>query len=547
MMRTRFSLYCAIALVAAIHGLGQAEVESGSSPEPWAGYWWPQYCTSDSSCPHCPWHLWSGSLDSGDYDGPIFDLDTKYFWWPLPKRDSARDWEYAHHRTTGSTHDGHCCGLASASVLEGLPPSDCGALSQFDLKGLLTELYYSSAGEDLTPYKPALPSDIWLACQYALKPAGARPPHAYIADFDTSHTECNWYAVYGYHVLYVVSGNGMAQGWLTLHIEERYDTSDILSGTTTGNRPESLVYRFDKVEMRGDAPRPHTGEWIGDPGPEKAILPENRVVDTFVNTCLCTTEIRQVIDHKTIICDDAWATGWTPHAPPGDSWEQRPGYGGTCWAAPGSHWVPPDYRVFWLSPRLRDGLWNLYAYKTPPAPGDVVSQHTPVERSDGIPITSWFNQAEPPADSWKLVDGPFQWTHPSQQHYVSVWANYDVYPLPCKVYLDALKLEWVGEEFDGETSRGSSYLTDVIGHLGVAPNPTVNVARIRYEVAKPGRIDIVVFDVAGRAVMRSSQGYRRSGLQTASLRVSDLPAGMYLARVNIEGGHANTAKFIVQR
>jgi hypothetical protein len=90
-----------------------------------------------------PTILWLGSLDTGDYDGPVFNLDTRYFWRAGPRRDSAQVWERAHHRCLGSgSGNGHCNGLAAASILDPLPPDDCGALSQSDLKGLLTELYY---------------------------------------------------------------------------------------------------------------------------------------------------------------------------------------------------------------------------------------------------------------------------------------------------------------------------------------------------------------------------------------------------------------------
>jgi|GEM_PF-6583651 len=32
--------------------------------QPWAGYWWPQYCDGDTSCHRNHRHLWLGSLSS---------------------------------------------------------------------------------------------------------------------------------------------------------------------------------------------------------------------------------------------------------------------------------------------------------------------------------------------------------------------------------------------------------------------------------------------------------------------------------------------------
>jgi hypothetical protein len=374
MTRARCGLFTVVVLLVAIAGAGRANQDGPYwAPEPWAGWWWPQYCTGDSSCPYCPYHLWAGA-DTGWYKGPIHDLDTKYFWRSGNQRTQAQNWEYAHHRTIGSSNDGHCDGLAFVSVVEQEPPGDCGALSRFDLKGLLTELYYGDSIHvtNLTPFVPARPADLWLACRAALHPYDTfvTPPKAFAADFDTGPGR-NWYAVYGYEVTYVVNGGVWAMGWITLHREGRYEEGETLSGAI--HRPETRTFHFDSVQMRGDAPRQNTGRWSGEAGPEEAILPLSRYLgDPDVNPYLDTNDIRRVIEHKTIILDDPYVIdtfACPPYPPPGTEWLRRPGYADSCWGCLNDAWHD-WYWVIW-TPRLGcSGEWSIYAYKTPPYQGE---------------------------------------------------------------------------------------------------------------------------------------------------------------------------------
>jgi len=59
-------------------------------------------------------------------------------------------------------------------------------------------------------------------------------------------------------------------------------------------------------------------------------------------------------------------------------------------------------------------------------------------------------------------------------------------------------------------------------------------------------VDVVVYDVMGRAVLRAPQDVQRAGLQTATISVAGLPAGAYIARVTAKGTDA-TCRFVVCR
>jgi hypothetical protein len=172
-------------------------------------------------------------------------------------------------------------------------------LSQFDLKGLLTELYYNPKGIAVTLNKPASPADIWQACRWCLRRGIAEPsaPAAFAADFDhgSGVGQVDWYAVYGYRVRYNLSMDQKAYGSLRLSYEGRYDMGDMPLQSVCC--PETSVYRFEDVEFwPGGELKLGSGTWTDSAGPEWAFLPTSRdTADTLDNPKLDTIDIRRVI------------------------------------------------------------------------------------------------------------------------------------------------------------------------------------------------------------------------------------------------------------
>jgi hypothetical protein len=80
----------------------------------------------------------------------------------------------------------------------------------------------------------------------------------------------------------------------------------------------------------------------------------------------------------------------------------------------------------------------------------------------------------------------------------------------------------------------------------VTPNPVRRTAHISYGVSRPGPVEIVLYDVTGRAVMRAAQGVQRAGLQNVAISVAGFPAGTYMARVSVNDVHS-TCRFVVCR
>jgi len=90
-MRTRRALVCSLALTTVFFAGAQAYeyTETHFVSEPWSGWWWPAYHDTLDTSWCCP-HLWQGPNIEGGEPGPIYDLDTKYFWRSEPRRDSTQ-------------------------------------------------------------------------------------------------------------------------------------------------------------------------------------------------------------------------------------------------------------------------------------------------------------------------------------------------------------------------------------------------------------------------------------------------------------------------
>jgi hypothetical protein len=534
----------ALSLLTSVQAYTEAPLKQ---PEPWAGYWWPCHDGSDDDL-----HLWQGGGGIyGDTMGPIFNHDTRYFWLPESIRQSAQWWEITHHRDTLPVTTGHCDGVTCASILEpDTLPHDCGALSQDDLEGLLAEIYSDCALYPRTDTN--LPSDIWLVLRGWLGPA-ALDAKALAVDFDTADV---WYfAVYGYRISGDLINDSLFHGVMTLYYERH----------TYGvqNDPDSAWYDF-QCKVVGNTtylcPIPGTGVWGMCHGPSDLNSPPDLVCtaesmphDVYErNPYVCDSTLagldtlKRVIDHRTIILDDAYMDSMYVFPPP-DSHPRvlRPGFAGSCWATDDT--TRGKYTAMLWCPRLADsGSWSFYVYKTPPAEGDTLDPFADV--GWGIPVIRngqyWpFSQADPPFDGWQLL-GSHTFAQESTWIFVSHWDALFAYHY--FTYLDAVRLEFNEGNLEGGASSSSFALSGESQRARVMPNPVWRTACVSYVVAKPGPVEIVVYDVTGRAVQRTSRPNQRAGVQTASFSVAGLRAGTYMARVSASGEHS-TCRFVVCR
>ena len=555
-MRTGLSLLSALALAAALVARAQAytQVDRDSVPEPWCGWWWPMYHPAGvDSCEYCP-HLWQG----GRYPGPtslssirpIYDLDTRYFWRPESIRDSGQIWEYVNHHYTDTSLRwcGHCGGMSNAQAMEPAPPADCGALSQDDLEGLLAEMDIAVTQNQWVPDAIHTPGTLWYSLQGSFRVADRALVVNFYSNTSSVGADIAWYfPVYWYEVLYdtqIQGGETIADGRMYLRYEDHVYRADHACSTA--------MYSFSGVVMdSGVYPRPLTGAWgqIRTPPPNLDCPPglgytpvgrvdtpsrDNPYVKRHYDT------ITRVIEHKTIILDDEYMFDALPVLPPYGLWVRRPGYADSCWAVLSTFEYHPSYMVRW-SPRLGcDGLWGMYAYKTPPAAGDTLNRSVRVTTNGGL----WFfDQSASPYDTWQPLGSAT--LVGDSLGYVTL-DNVGAGPFPYLTYYDALKLEYEGQSGDGGASSAAVKLGDEVPRVRVTPNPVWSNARISYTVPSRGRVHVVVYDVMGRSVLRASQDVQRAGAQAATLSVAGLPFGAYVARVGVAGVHT-TCRFVVCR
>ncbi len=564
-MRTGLSLLSALALAAALVAGAQAYtyVDSDSVPEPWCGWWWPMYHPAGvDSCAYCP-HLWQG----GRYPGPasfssirpIYDCDTRYFWRPASIRDSGQIWENSnHHYTDESLRScGHCGGMSNAQAMEPAPPADCGALSQDDLEGLLAEMDIAVTKNPWFPDTLHTPGTLWHSLQGSFRVTRRALVVNFYSTPGGAESNIAWYwPVHWYEVLYdtrIQGGETIADGRMYLHYEDHVYRADRACSTA--------MYSFWGVVMdSGVYPRPKTGAWgqIRTPPcsldcpPGLGYTPVARIVDTsgrsnpYVNRHYDT--IKRVIDYKTIIYDDAFPVDrWLPVPPPGADWVQRPvGYGGSCWSAPTeqqtAHVVdwstsyPPGGKL------VPAGTWKFFAWKPQPYGGDQLTDDAMIEANWDGDKCQHYRQDVSPYEQWVLVT-----TRVFDDVPWIVLGQYNCWKAGSyRTYFDAYKLDWVGSGLDGGASAAAVALGSDVTHAQVAPNPVRRTALIRYVALKPGPVEVVAYDVMGRAVLRAMQDIKRAGAQTARISVAGFPAGTYMARVNAAGVH-NTCRFVVCR
>jgi hypothetical protein len=224
---------------------------------------------------------------------------------------------------------------------------------------------------------------------------------------------------------------------------------------------------------------------------------------------------------------------------------RRPGFAGSCWATDDT--TRRKYTAMLWCPRLAcSGSWSFYVYKTPPAEGDTLDPFADV--GWGIPVIQngqyWaYSQAVPPFNTWQLL-GSHSFTQESAWIFVSHWDGH--FPYRYFTYFDAVRLEFNQGGLEGGASSSSFALNGESQRTRVTPNPVRRTARVSYFVPAQGHVDIVVYDVTGRAVMRAAQGIQAAGVRTATISVAGLATGTYMARVSVNGVNA-TCRFVVCR
>ncbi|MFK7973180.1 MAG: T9SS type A sorting domain-containing protein [Bacteroidia bacterium] len=81
--------------------------------------------------------------------------------------------------------------------------------------------------------------------------------------------------------------------------------------------------------------------------------------------------------------------------------------------------------------------------------------------------------------------------------------------------------------------------------MSLFPNPTADRTRLQFELPETKNIDVTVLDATGREVQQIYSG-KTAGALDFEIDTQDLPAGMYLVRVSVEGAGQVVRKLSVQ-
>ncbi|MEM9998423.1 MAG: FG-GAP-like repeat-containing protein, partial [Bacteroidota bacterium] len=97
-----------------------------------------------------------------------------------------------------------------------------------------------------------------------------------------------------------------------------------------------------------------------------------------------------------------------------------------------------------------------------------------------------------------------------------------------------------GEALVSVSAEDTGALPDA-QRLEVYPNPARDTATFRYALAEAGPVRLTVYDVLGRAVATPVDGLRAAGEDEVQWSAADLPAGLYVARLDADGTTQTTA------
>ncbi len=114
--------------------------------------------------------------------------------------------------------------------------------------------------------------------------------------------------------------------------------------------------------------------------------------------------------------------------------------------------------------------------------------------------------------------------------------------------------KWIPDDggwaLEYQTSGGEEGFEDATPPINdsfeVGPNPFNASTVARFELRVPSHVSLRVYDTAGRLVATLVEGWREAGVHEATFDGTNLPSGMYFARLKA-GGYAQTQKLLLMK
>jgi poly-gamma-glutamate capsule biosynthesis protein CapA/YwtB (metallophosphatase superfamily) len=207
------------------------------------------------------------------------------------------------------------------------------------------------------------------------------------------------------------------------------------------------------------------------------------------------------------------------------SWNQlttesagEPVAGTTEWAWYGADFPAPDGATF----------FNVRCSLDPPDAGDGYAWF------DDLRVIEW--------QPWQPLDGPLEIVYPNNIRFVQVRTPVGGDSVTV-TYLETALLDAAYSVVDHATDAAPSRAR----LLSASPNPARQTTLIRYELSQPARVDLAVYDVAGRLVTRLARDEtQRAGIHGVSWQVPEQRSGVYFVRL-VASGETHAGKVIVLR
>jgi hypothetical protein len=95
---------------------------------------------------------------------------------------------------------------------------------------------------------------------------------------------------------------------------------------------------------------------------------------------------------------------------------------------------------------------------------------------------------------------------------------------------------------------GTSSVKDIAAdyfNFKLSPNPTQDRSTLNLDMRKSGNADIALMDMTGRRVSTLAKGYYTEGGHTVDINTSNVPAGIYFVKMQLDNGVQTTHKLVV--
>ena len=118
-----------------------------------------------------------------------------------------------------------------------------------------------------------------------------------------------------------------------------------------------------------------------------------------------------------------------------------------------------------------------------------------------------------------------------------------------KIYTDAHGNIWVAHNYS--VSKGTTSLISEAENIGdennsilIYPNPCSSSCVVQFLIEKESAVIISVYDVTGKLITSFPENNFPKGENKFLLPISELPSGIYLCQISVDGKNFGTVKFL---